>query len=124
MVFAVPDTAGLLPSINSRAQGTSASLKPTSLLDVRGKSGFAQAAGGGGSPERKEQSLYTGNQLTKLEKIETLLPRDGQPFNANSGTSNRSAKLQVVADFTDIEEHIFQVPGHRNLLHRVGELSL
>src|ERR1041385_65584 len=53
-----------------------------------------------------------------------LFSGDRHAVNPQSRGSSRAAKLQVIADLGDIVQHVFQVAGHGDFLHWIGELTI
>src|SRR5580693_1918261 len=53
-----------------------------------------------------------------------LLARYRHPVNAQRWGSDRPAKLEVTANFADVREHVFQIAGHRDFLHRKCQFAV
>src|SRR5215470_19003046 len=53
-----------------------------------------------------------------------LFSGDRHAVNPQSGSSSRATKLQIVADLRDIVQHVFQVAGHGDLFHGIGEFAV
>ena len=52
-----------------------------------------------------------------------LFPADCQPVHANCRRSDRAAKLQIIRNLRNIKKQFLQIPRHRDLFHRIRELS-
>ncbi len=52
-----------------------------------------------------------------------LLAADDQAVDADGRTCHGAAKFQVAGDFGNVEEHLFQISGHRNLFDGIGQLA-
>src|SRR6185369_14026713 len=52
------------------------------------------------------------------------LSRHRHPFDPQCRTRQRSTKFQIVSNFRDVVQHVFQIPCHRDLLERVGKLTV
>src|SRR5580700_3200217 len=55
--------------------------------------------------------------------MQRLFAADRKAVNPQCRRGHRPAKLQIVRDLGNVEEHLFQVSSHGNFLDRVGELS-
>src|SRR5436309_14337937 len=44
--------------------------------------------------------------------------------NLDRGAGNAAPKLQVTADHVNIGEHLFEIPGDGDFLHRIGQFAV
>jgi hypothetical protein len=49
---------------------------------------------------------------------------DGQAVDADGGTGDGAAEFEVVSDFRDVEEKLFQISGDRDLFHGISEFAI
>src|SRR5438270_10653354 len=82
------------------------------------------------------QKLFTTEDTKVHEKVRPLctfvssvviasvsLAADDESVDANGGRSHGTAELQIISDFRDVEEHVFQIAGDGDLLDGIRELA-
>src|SRR5215470_8708349 len=57
------------------------------------------------------------------EKKRPLFASDSQTIDANGRRSDRAAEFEVVANFRDVQKHVFQITRDRNLLDWKGQFT-
>ena len=76
------------------------------------------------SPRRGKRNSAHGFLCAWVSAVqERLFAADSQAIDANCRRGDGSAEFQVVCDFGDVHEHVFQVAGDRDLFHRIRKLA-
>src|SRR5215468_12292340 len=78
------------------------------------------------SPQRHrvtEKTIWQKGFLCDFVVKRRLLSAHRQPINSKGWRGYRAAKLQVVRNFGDVEEHVFQIASDRDFFHWMGEFA-
>src|SRR5437867_6068688 len=67
--------------------------------------------------------LLCDHQLPAIRHL-LLTPGDHHLANLDRGAGDAAPKLQVTADHFNIGEHLFEIPGDGDFLHRIGQFAV